>query len=134
MYVDVIVYILFIFHMLGPSGINRQFICRLCIAGVVSKELYKSEVIQHMLSFHSEKMLSFRSISSLESHSLSAVRDCLFSKFALSSVSRVRILPPQRSTLHALATWLWWRDPRNWDHLEDINIDGRIIFGWIFTK
>ena len=41
-------------------------------------------------------MLAFRSTSELESHPLSAVRDFLFSKFALSSVSRVRILTPQR--------------------------------------
>jgi hypothetical protein len=28
----------------------------------------------------------------------------------------------------------WWGNPREWDHLEDPGIDGRIILGWILRK
>jgi hypothetical protein len=87
--------------MFSPCRINRQFVCRFCVAGFVSNDLSKSEALQHMLSFHRE-MLTFRSTSRLDSHPLSAVRDFLFSKFALSSISRVRILPPQRKYARCL--------------------------------
>ena len=96
MYADVLLIYCLYFACVSPCRINRQFICRICVAGVVSKDQSKSEALQHMLSFHSEEMLSFRSTSRLESHPLSAVRDCLFSKSALSSVFRIRILTPQR--------------------------------------
>jgi len=31
-------------------------------------------------------------------------------------------------------TGFWWGNLRNRDHLEDPDIDGRIIFKWIFKK
>jgi hypothetical protein len=31
-------------------------------------------------------------------------------------------------------TGFWWRDPREGDHLEDPDIDERIILKWIFKK
>ena len=31
-------------------------------------------------------------------------------------------------------TGLWWGDLRERDHLEDSDIDGRIILRWIFRK
>jgi hypothetical protein len=52
-------------------------------------DVSKSEDLQHMLTCHREEMLTFRN------HPMSAVSDCLFSKFALSFISRVRILPTQ---------------------------------------
>jgi hypothetical protein len=29
---------------------------------------------------------------------------------------------------------VWWRNPREKDHLKDQNVDGRIILRWIFMK
>jgi hypothetical protein len=29
---------------------------------------------------------------------------------------------------------VWWRNLREKDHLEDQNVDGRIILRWIFRK
>jgi hypothetical protein len=31
-------------------------------------------------------------------------------------------------------TGFWWRNPRERDHLEDPNIEGRIILRWILRK
>jgi hypothetical protein len=30
--------------------------------------------------------------------------------------------------------WFWWENIRERDHLEDPDLDGRIILGWIFRK
>jgi hypothetical protein len=32
------------------------------------------------------------------------------------------------------AQWVWWRDLRERDHLEDLGVDARIILKWIFKK
>jgi len=31
-------------------------------------------------------------------------------------------------------TRFWWRDLKERDHLEDLDVDGRIILRWIFNK
>jgi hypothetical protein len=31
-------------------------------------------------------------------------------------------------------TGFWWRDLREGDHLEDPDVDGRIILKWVFKK
>ena len=31
-------------------------------------------------------------------------------------------------------TRFWWRNPREGDHLEDTDVDGRKILKWIFEK
>jgi len=31
-------------------------------------------------------------------------------------------------------TGFWWRNLRKIDHLEDPDVDGRIILGWVFRK
>jgi hypothetical protein len=31
-------------------------------------------------------------------------------------------------------TGFWWDNLRGRDHLEDLDVDGRIIFKWIFRK
>jgi len=31
-------------------------------------------------------------------------------------------------------TEFWWGNPRERDQLEDLNVDGRIIFEWIFKE
>jgi hypothetical protein len=33
-----------------------------------------------------------------------------------------------------LCTGFWWGNPRNRGHLEDTNVDERIILGWIFRE
>jgi hypothetical protein len=36
--------------------------------------------------------------------------------------------------IRAVHTGFWWGDMRERDNLEDLGIDGRIIFKWIFRK
>jgi len=31
-----------------------------------------------------------------------------------------------------VCTWFWWGNLREKDHWEDLDVDGRIILGWIF--
>ena len=31
-----------------------------------------------------------------------------------------------------MCTWFWWGNLREKDHWEDLDVDGRIILGWIF--
>jgi len=31
-------------------------------------------------------------------------------------------------------TGLWWEDPRERDHLNDLYIDGRLILKWVFKE
>jgi hypothetical protein len=31
-------------------------------------------------------------------------------------------------------TWLWWGDPMERDHLEDLDVDGTVILKRIFKK
>jgi hypothetical protein len=33
-----------------------------------------------------------------------------------------------------VCAWFWWRDLRERDRLEDLGVDGRIIFNWVYRK
>jgi hypothetical protein len=65
---------------------------------VYSKNPSKSEALltfRNKLIFYGEELLAPRSTPSLEDHPLWAVRDCLFSIFAATSISGGRLLHPQ---------------------------------------